>query len=86
METYILMDLDGLYIQVQESQKAWVSGYKYEVIFVGDKNTATVFGSDKFLGGYQRDYRTLVTKLQNKYIKIVASVETVRTVTLNRGE
>lgn len=86
METYVLMDLDGLYIQVQESQKAWVSGYRYKVVFVADKNAATVFGSDRFLGGYQMDYRTLSTKLQNRYIKIGASVETVRTVTLNRGE
>ena len=82
---YVLMNDKGTFINLQESDASWGTGKKYTTQTTTLDN-ATVFNVCRFQGEYTRHYKEVLNTLLKVCTKIPATVETVRTVTLVKGE
>ncbi|CAH9015266.1 hypothetical protein VP424E501_P0297 [Vibrio phage 424E50-1] len=85
---HIYMTSEGKYVKIKEQQQSWTTGFKFEVCYVDNINTASVFGlgGETWLGQRQVEFKRLLDKIRKDCIKVKAELKITRTVVLVKGE
>lgn len=81
---HIFMTQDAKYVKISESPQNWGTNFKFEVEYVVNINTASVFGlgGERWSGMHQTEFKRILHNIRRDYIQIKAELKITRTIVL----